>query len=372
MGVLGILLAMLSYFALRTKSEATELTPTAFRVSVVEIGEVVNPTVTPLSPSGSGPNSFEALQGVTDADKYLLTYSLSAAGDRSHDPVSFEMGSLSFVLGEGEVAEGLWSPQGAEWLNGTILGKSVALPLTEDLEEEVLEIRDAIQQNPDLTLPVYLRLRSGEVVTYIIERVERIKRHQIEVFTPKYPSLVILTHDERSTERWVLVARAHQATEDLLADFNITASNLTDAGIGKVNAVLTFIDVPEGSRQVDDSAGSGLVLEVVACDRYQQINDIEPESGEYMMCYVSLEAGRDRVSYSGAALSITERKEHERRADWWPPVVAINDAIGDGTLSKGEKVDGFVAGIVTDSKDSDAVLIWEVAGKRYILTLEEE
>lgn len=63
-------------------------------------------------------------------------------------------------------------------------------------------------------------------------------------------------------------------------------------------------------------------------------------------------------------------------ADWWPPAVSVAGMVGDGGLSQGGIVSGKVVGEVAKKRsglnsDSDPVLLWEQAGIRFVIYLEQ-
>ena len=60
--------------------------------------------------------------------------------------------------------------------------------------------------------------------------------------------------------------------------------------------------------------------------------------------------------------------------DWWPQIVSVSDMLGDGVLNAGNEATGQVAGVVIKpavGRRSEPVLVWEQAGIRYVIQLEQ-
>ena len=64
--------------------------------------------------------------------------------------------------------------------------------------------------------------------------------------------------------------------------------------------------------------------------------------------------------------------------DWWPQVVPIQNGLGDGMVTQSSEVMGKVAGLVRktgggilEGGESVPVLLWEQAGLRFVIQMEE-
>ena len=107
-------------------------------------------------------------------------------------------GGWEFDLGRGQVVDGRWSPQGAEWLEGTELCRWVALPWSVQLEAVVrtLKSNDTVE----------LRMSNADVLTYKVYSIESVPVDQIEAMETKKPCLLVILADARSDMRWVVTA----------------------------------------------------------------------------------------------------------------------------------------------------------------------
>ncbi|HID89401.1 MAG TPA: hypothetical protein EYP52_06800 [Anaerolineae bacterium] len=349
------LLLVLGWIVLRRGGEAEEtvpelperevsitLTPTSTRVQSTPVGTISSPTPTP----------------------YALSLGLDEAASGGNDPASVEFAGHSFVLGEGHVDGGVWSPSGAEWLAGTELRRVIAVPYGADLANAVSRMRSGEK--------VRLRLRSGEVVEYTVDEVRRIKRHEIEVLSERRPSIAIILFGERSGERWVIVGSAVQQPATFIEYTPVP----TPVGVPHTpTPIPASVETLITSTRVITNESAGLVLEIGSCNRVLQVGEQQPprSNWQFAVCDVTVAALRDYALYSGEAMAITERDWILDTVDWWPRPVAVSDAIGEGVLSAGGTVSGQIAGIVIKSsltRRSEPVLVWEQAGIRYVILLE--
>lgn len=152
------------------------------------------PTDTPL------PVAAEVIRPT--ATSYALVLDPADVAQGVNDPVSVEFGGIAFALRQSRLVEGEWLPAVAEWLSGTELRRVVTVPYSYEVGQVVAGMR--------YYDPIKLRLNSGEVVTYRLVDILRVKRHQIEVLTDPSPSLTIVLHSQRANERYVLVGIAEQ------------------------------------------------------------------------------------------------------------------------------------------------------------------
>lgn len=280
------------------------------------------------------------------------------AGRAPEDPVSIEFGSLAFELTRSRLEAGEWRPLLAEWLDGSRLRRVVAVPFTQEVGQAVARL-----QYGDL---LRLRLGSSEVVAYRLVDIARVKRHQIEALSSLSPSLAVVLHGERASERYVLVGEAVQP-----------AAAADPAGWPAAQPTLSFtppapVTVVVTDTRVVTNLAAGLQLSIMGCSRVAQIGG---RAGRFMVCEVALTALVGGAAYSGQSLAISEYAQVMQAADWWPPAVSAAGAIGDGSLAGGTTVSGKVAGEVAKPgtalhPTSDPVLLWEQAGVRFVIYLE--
>lgn len=295
-----------------------------------------------------------------------------------NDPVSVEFGGVAFELTRSKLEDGEWHPVLAEWLDGSELRRVVAVPFSQEVGQAVARLKYS-----DI---LRLRLGSSEVVEYRLVDILRLKRHQIEVLSSQSPSMAIVLHSERASERYVLIGEAIQSfievgeptpspTPDVQAGSPIpslspTFTRTPSPWLDFTPPAPVSVIVTETQTVINQAAG--LRLTVVACNRVAQIGSKE---GRFMVCEVTLTALRDSVAYSGQSLAITEYAQVSQAADWWPPTVSVAGMIGDGSLTLNNSVSGKVAGEVAKkgsglSNSSDPVLLWEQAGIRFVIYLE--
>jgi hypothetical protein len=302
-----------------------------------------------------------------------------------NDPVSVEFGGVAYELTRSKLENGEWSPVLAEWLDGTELRRVVAVPFSQEVGQAVARLKygDILR----------LRLGSSEVVEYRLVDIARLKRHQIEVLSSLSPSLAIVLHSERASERYVLIGEALQPCPSDCRNLTATAlfvtptytKILTETPTPTASPTITLTPTPWldftppapvsviiTDTQMVINQTAGLQLTIVSCSRVAQIGSRE---GRFMVCDVTLTALRDGAVYSGQSLAITEFAQVSQTTDWWPPTVSVSGMIGDGNLVQEGTVSGKVAGEVAKKGtgirgSSDPVLLWEQAGIRYVIYLE--
>jgi len=304
---------------------------------------------------------------------------------KPNDPISIEFGGLAFVLAQGKViSKNTWEAVGGEWLTGTELRRVVAIPFSQEVGRVVDEMVFGDE--------IKLRLNSGEVVTYRLNDIVCLKRHEIEVLSALKPSIAVVLHGERSGERYVLLGDAVQGCGDSGICYTPTPTfipdrptpTLTETATPTITPSTTATATPEiafdppfqNSVVVTDTWTvsndvAGLQLEVLSCARIKQIGE---KKGSFVVCDVTLTATQQNAEYSGQTLTITEFNLVENSVDWWPDTVSVAGAFGDGRLgTTGDSVMGKVAGEVKKgglASSSDPVLLWEQAGIRYVIYLE--
>lgn len=345
-------------------------------VAAVETPTLVvtsSPTAVPsptLEPTGTPP-----LQPTSTP--YALALTTGSAAPEAHDPASLEIGGFSYVLGTGRVQNGIWQPIGAEWLQGSEVRRVVAIPYELSVAEAVAQL------TPGQVLK--LRLRSGEIVRYRMQEVQRVQRQQIEVLAGRQPGLVVVLHGEPSAERTVLLAQAVQAAQDAgtfsagVPEVDVTQGVTSTLPVLSADPVITRTQTVVTDTRTVTNTVAGLRLTVGACRQASRIGSEEPASSHqrFYLCEVTfrgLDEQPGPVSYSDQSLGIAELEEVESAIDWLPAPVRISDALGAGSLAPGSEAAGRVAGLVNRGsgwgQSSEPVLVWEQNGQRFEIRLD--
>jgi hypothetical protein len=339
----------------------------------------VTVTVGPLTPTAT-------LLPEPTATPYALALTTGDAAPSANDPASVEIAGFSYVLGVGEVENGEWTPQAAEWLADTHLHRVIAVPWEPNLANAVSALR------PGMLLTV--RLRSGELAKYKIGQVGRVQRQQIELLTGRTPGLSVVLYGEPSDQRTVIVAVALQEAGDLsgyTAVDPLPEASPSDPPPVSGSAEPTLL--PEAppvpgvqTVMVTDTLSlahlsAGITLTVLGCDRMSEVQgQPAPSREEYLVCEVELHnSGNAMVRFSDQAFGITERAWWEARPDWMPTVnVSVTDALGAGTFAPESRTQGRLVGLVTrpgggiNGRRSDPVLVWYQDAVRYLIALPQE
>jgi hypothetical protein len=369
------ILLFLGFLLIRGKGDsAPTVTPTVTR------------TLTPF-PTAT-PTATPPVAPIATPYALVLNNDDASVARGPNDPVSVEFGGVAFELTRSKLDNGEWLPVLAEWLDGSELRRVVAVPFSQEVGQAVARLKygDILR----------LRLGSSEVVEYRLVDIARLTRHQIEVLSSLSPSLVIVLHSERASERYVLIGEAFQPCPGDCTSLTPTPQSTafvtpttpptsTDTPTLTSSPTITLTPTPwldftppvavtiiitETQTVINQVAG--LQLTIVSCSRVAQISSRE---GRFMVCDVTLTALSDKVAYSGQSLAITEFAQVSQTADWWPPAVSVAGMIGDGSLSRNGTVNGKVAGEVVKkgsglNNSSDPVLLWEQAGTRFVIYLE--
>ena len=348
------------------------------------IAEAPTATPSPTPQPQVEPTAIEATATVLPtAEPTATPYAIAlqpVGGDAApggNDPASLEIAGYSYVLAVGQAVNGQWVPSGAEWLGGTLLRRAIAVPWEPDVAATVSALAPGA--------PIRLRLRSGEIVSYLVQQVERRQRQEIEVMAGRSPSLVLILHGEPSAERWVVLASAVQEVQESFSSYTAGASSApiapsqpsppTLVPTGAIEAGTVITD----SQTITDSA-AGLSLTVIGCSRADRIGEEEaPSRQEFVVCDVRFTASptnSGNVPFSAEALAVTEESWMASNIDWWPPSVGVTRALRSGSLAPGTSSMGRIAGLTARAggfggRDSVPVIVWEQdTHRRWIIRVE--
>lgn len=126
--------------------------------------------------------------------------------EEGRDPASIEIAGRLFLLGKGKVQDGQWRPEGPEWLAGTDVRRVFAVPY-DSLADVEVKAGDEI----------FVRTRSGQVITYVVRDVVQLLANQIEVFQSLRPSIVVAlplqSGNVNAVERFVIFGDAKVVEE---------------------------------------------------------------------------------------------------------------------------------------------------------------
>lgn len=184
-----------------------ETTPTAV---APDVGMVEVPTAvpeTPLPPTSlPTPLILTMTPTLPTPTPLPITALRGTVAEGGSDPASVEIAGEAFILSVGEPHNGIWLPQGAEWLAGSVVRRVIAIPYQADLMPRLETAVGLIK----------LRLRSGEIVEYQVVQAGWYRRDQIEVMADAMPSLILIVYGETGDERLVITGTAVQTKEVVL------------------------------------------------------------------------------------------------------------------------------------------------------------
>ena len=128
----------------------------------------------------------------------LIVTPISA--DESIHPVGLRLpGGWYFLLQTGELIDGKWEPQVAEWLSGTEVQRIVAIPWTKQLEAYILALEPG--------LDTQLVMNNNDLLDYTITKIEEVPRSQVEILPQTEASLVVIIFQADADERWVITCQ---------------------------------------------------------------------------------------------------------------------------------------------------------------------
>lgn len=202
------LLFFIGLILFRSREEAAD-SPTAMTGGAFErltpTAVTVSPSLTPTLPA---PPVITFTATTPTPTALPLTALRGTVAEGGSDPASVEIAGEAFILSVGQPHNGIWLPQGAEWLEGSQVRRVIAIPYQADLMPKLETAVGLIK----------LRLRSGEIVAYQVTQVGRYRRDQIEVLTDTAPSLILIVYGEVGDERLVIVGTAVQTKEVVLQE----------------------------------------------------------------------------------------------------------------------------------------------------------
>jgi len=110
-------------------------------------------------------------------------------------------GGWEFSLGQGEVVEGEWSPQRAEWLVGTEISRWVALPWSLQLEAVLRTLKPEDQ--------LEITMSNFDVLVFNVYSIRELSMEQLLASDPMTPSLLVVLYNDEETDGtyWVVEAR---------------------------------------------------------------------------------------------------------------------------------------------------------------------
>jgi hypothetical protein len=109
-------------------------------------------------------------------------------------------GGWTFDLGEGQVNNGEWTPQGAEWLVGTEISRWVALPWSLQLEAVLRTLKSGDQ--------IELQMSNFDVLTFNVYSIQQMTMNELLSSDAKTPSLVIVLYNDKEADGTFWVVKA--------------------------------------------------------------------------------------------------------------------------------------------------------------------
>lgn len=114
-------------------------------------------------------------------------------------PVGLELtGGWFFDVDRSTMINGVWQPQGAEWLDNSQMRRVVAIPWNEQTEAVIQTLERGDQIN--------LIFSNNDLMAFLVRSVERLDKTDTSLMTENKPGLVIILYNEDSDQRWVVLA----------------------------------------------------------------------------------------------------------------------------------------------------------------------
>jgi hypothetical protein len=109
-------------------------------------------------------------------------------------------GGWSFDLGEGQVNNGEWTPQGAEWLVGTEISRWVALPWSLQLEAVLRTLKPGDK--------LELMMSNLDILEFNVYSIQQMTMEELLSSDAKTPSLVIVLYNDKEADGTFWVVKA--------------------------------------------------------------------------------------------------------------------------------------------------------------------
>lgn len=114
-------------------------------------------------------------------------------------------GGWYFELNPGVIENGVWKPKSAEWLFGSELRRVIALPWTKQLEAVILSLEPGAK--------ITLAMSNNTILTYNVEKVEKVSKDQTSILSGSTASLVIILYNDFEDDRWVVICTPPAASQ---------------------------------------------------------------------------------------------------------------------------------------------------------------
>ncbi|HTP00979.1 MAG TPA: hypothetical protein VMJ64_06360 [Anaerolineales bacterium] len=115
-------------------------------------------------------------------------------------PISVSLpGGWIFPLSVGHVNAGVWTPQGAEWLEGTEVCRIVSLPWTIQLEA----VLRTLKGNDEIKLS----MSNYDSLLYKVQSIEQVPSNEISKLADNTPCLLVILSKANTDTRWVVTAK---------------------------------------------------------------------------------------------------------------------------------------------------------------------
>lgn len=126
-------------------------------------------------------------------------------GDVIHPSRLTLPGGWEFSLGQGQVVDGRWNPQRAEWLVGTEISRWVALPWSLQLEAVLRTLKSEDQ--------LELTMSNFDVLVFNVYSIQELTMEQLLASDPKKPSLLVVLYNNEEADGTYWVVEALPGTE---------------------------------------------------------------------------------------------------------------------------------------------------------------
>lgn len=199
----------------------------------------VSPTFTPV------PIELESYE-VTVSDKQPLAI--------NQNPIALSFTGRDFRVHPASLAA-VWQPSGVEWWPNTHVRKVFAVPFEQALLENSFAQIDS---------PLHVRLRTGQIITYRLDNVQRISKLAVEHMLSTEPSVAIVLYDEPNgnNARWLITGIAEQFGAPNLNPLQPTVDRLEDVTVNdcqqdgpSITCSITASDqLPLSQLQLTDSS----------------------------------------------------------------------------------------------------------------------